>query len=108
MAEEALLVFSTFPTAEAARTAVRTLVEERLCACGNLMPKVESIYRWEGRVETAEEVLIVLKTTRLRYPAVEESLRAMHPYEVPEIIAVRLENGAPAYLKWIADSCSAD
>lgn len=104
MAEEALVVFATFPDAETARRIVRTLVEERLAACGNIVPAVESIYRWEGKVETATEVLAVLKTDLGHYRTMEARLIALHPYEVPECIGLRVEEGAPSYLRWITES----
>lgn len=106
MAEEALLVLSTVPDIELARQIARTLVEERLAACGNILPQVESIYRWQEKVETSNEVLLMLKTTIGRYQALEERLRGLHPYEVPEIICVSLYSGLPAYLTWVSESCS--
>lgn len=104
MAEEAVVVFTTFPDQETARRIVRTLVEERLIACGNLVPGVESIYRWKGEVETANEVFAVLKTERPRYDAVERRLRELHPYEVPECVMVRITDGFPDYLRWVTES----
>ena len=100
-----LLVWSTFPDAESARRAARTLVEERLVACANLLPGVESVYRWKGAVEAASEVWVLFKTTREGYPRLEARLKALHPYELPEIIAFRPENGLPAYFQWIAENC---
>lgn len=105
MAENALLVLSTFGTADEARRISRTLVEERLVACANLIPQVESIYRWKGEVETSAEIMVVFKTTTDRYDQVEDRIRELHPYEVPEIIAVRLQAGLPAYLTWVDQSC---
>ena len=106
MAEEVLTVFTTWPDLETARTGARTLVEERLVACGNIVPGVESIYRWEGKVETGEEVLVIFKTTAGNYPALETRVRALHPYEVPEVLAVRVADGLPAYLRWVVESCA--
>ena len=97
-----LLVWSTFPDEESARRIARTLVEERLAACANLLPRVESVYRWKGAVETAAEVWGLFKTTREAYPRLEARLQALHPYELPEIVAFRPEHGLPAYLQWIA------
>ncbi len=98
MKEDALLVvLSTFPDVAAARAAAEVLVSERLAACVNLLPGVESIYRWESKVEHSAEVLAVIKTTAARYADMEQRLRALHPYEVPEIIAlprVRRAGGA--------------
>ena len=105
MAEEVLTVFTTWPDIETARTAARALVEEKLAACGNIVPGVESVYRWEGKVETGAEVLVVFKTTVGSYPAFETRLRALHPYQVPEVLALRIAGGLPAYLRWVEQSC---
>lgn len=104
MAEEAVVVFTTFPDQDTARRVVRTLVEERLIACGNLVPGVESIYRWKGEVETANEVFAVLKTEVSRYVTMEKRLRELHPYEVPECVMVRIADGFPDYLRWVTES----
>ncbi len=100
-----LLVLSTFPDAETARRIARTLVEERLAACGNLIPGIESIYRWQGEVETAREALVLFKTTQAAYPALEARLKALHPYEVPEILALPpTATGWPPYLAWVGEN----
>ena len=104
MAEEALVVFSTFPDAETARKIGRALVEEKLAACVNLLPRIESIYRWQGKIETSEEVLALIKTTIGKYQQLEQRIRALHSYEVPEIIALRPHDGLPEYLNWIEQS----
>jgi periplasmic divalent cation tolerance protein len=106
MAEEVLVVFTTWPDVAAAREAARVLVEERLAACANLVPAVESIYRWEGKVETASEVLMILKSTIGRYVELETRLKALHSYEVPEIIGLPVNEGLPGYLRWVQDSCN--
>ena len=105
MAEEVLTVFTTGPDLDTARTAARTLVEERLAACGNIVPGVESVYRWEGKVETGAEVLVVFKTVIGSYQMFETRLRALHPYQVPEVLALRVTNGLPAYLRWVEQNC---
>ena len=105
VAEEVLIVFTTWPDAETARAAARTLIEEKLAACANLLPGVESIYRWKGAIETSSEVLALFKTTRDRVDALERRLLALHPYEVPEFITVRVNDGLPAYLRWVEQSC---
>ena len=105
MAEDALVVLSTFGTVEEARKVARTIVEEHLAACGNLIPAVESIYQWKGNVETSAETLVLFKTTTDRYWQLETRIRELHSYETPEIIAVRLHAGLPAYLRWIDESC---
>ncbi len=105
MAEEVLTFFTTWPDLDTARTAARTLVEERLAACGNIVPGVESIYRWEGKVETGAEVLVVFKTVIGSYQKFETRLRALHPYQVPEVLALRVAAGLPAYLRWVEQNC---
>jgi periplasmic divalent cation tolerance protein len=104
MAEEAVVVFTTFPDQNTARRIVHTLVEERLIACGNLVPGVESIYRWKGEVETAAEIFCVMKTEEARYVALEARLKELHPYEVPECIMLRVQDGLRDYLQWITES----
>jgi periplasmic divalent cation tolerance protein len=100
---DALVVFVTCPEA-AAEPMARALVERRLAACVNLLPKIRSIYRWEGRVEAADEVLMLAKTTVGGYPALETQVRLLHPYKVPEILALRCERGLPDYLGWLAEA----
>ncbi|XHR28096.1 MAG: divalent-cation tolerance protein CutA [Chthoniobacteraceae bacterium] len=100
----ALLLLSTFPDAEAARRIAGTLVEERLAACANLLPGAESIYRWEGKVERAAEVVAFFKTTEACRAHFEARLKELHPYEVPEILVLRPEGGLPAYLRWIEEN----
>ena len=78
------------------------LVEARLVACANVLAPCTSVYRWQGVVETASEVPVLMKTTRARYPELEAAIRARHPYELPEIVAVPVEHGLPAYLDWVA------
>ena len=102
----AIVAFSTFADVETARKVARTLVEERLVACANIMPQVESIYRWQDRIESNPEVVVMFKTTRDRYTDFEQRLRALHSYEVPEIIALNPVAGLPAYLDWITESVS--
>lgn len=99
----AVVVLCTFPDVEKARAIAAELVERRLAACVNLLPGVESIYRWEGKVERAGEVLAVIKTTR--YPELETALKELHPYEVPEILALPVAAGLAGYLKWLGESC---
>ncbi|MEA3207086.1 MAG: periplasmic divalent cation tolerance protein [Chthoniobacter sp.] len=106
MAEEVLVVFTTWPDAARARAAVRELVEANLAACGNILPGVESIYRWEGAVEMNPEVLVIFKTTIGRYPQLETRIKALHSYEVPEILALRVADGLPAYLRWAEAACA--
>ena len=105
MAEEVLTVFTTWPDLETARKAARVLVEERLAACGNIVPGVESVYRWEGKVETGAEVLVVFKTVIGSYQMFETRLRAPHPYQVPEVLVLRVTDGLPSYLRWVEQNC---
>ena len=98
---ETILVFSNLPDQASAAKLAAVLIEQRLAACVNVQAPCTSVYRWQGKVETATEVPIFIKTTRERYPALEAAIRAHHPYELPEIIAVPLVAGLPAYLEWI-------
>jgi periplasmic divalent cation tolerance protein len=98
----ALVVLVTTPTPERAAEIARVVVEERLAACGNVVPGLRSIYRWQGQVHDDPEALLVLKTTRARFEALRDRILALHPYEVPEVIALPVEAGSAAYLAWIA------
>ena len=98
-----LLVLSNLPDRASAERVAAVLVERRLAACVNILAPCRSVYRWEGAVESAEEHPLLIKTTAERYPAVEEAIRGLHPYELPEIVAVPLSAGLPGYLKWVAD-----
>lgn len=99
---DALVVLVTVPTPERAAEIARALVGEKLAACGNVVPGLRSIYRWEGKVQEDEEALLVLKTPRDRFEALRDRVLALHPYEVPEVIALPVEAGSAAYLAWIA------
>jgi periplasmic divalent cation tolerance protein len=103
-AMELLVVLCTFPNLDSARQIGTALVEAQLAACVNLCPAVESIYRWQGKVESAAEVLALIKTTRAGFEALERKLVELHPYEVPEIIALPPEKVSHAYAKWVQDS----
>jgi periplasmic divalent cation tolerance protein len=96
-----VVVLVTAPTAERAAEIARALVEERLAACGSVVPGIRSIYRWEGKVQDDQEALLVLKTTRERFEALRERVLALHPYQVPEVIALGVEAGSAPYLAWI-------
>jgi periplasmic divalent cation tolerance protein len=100
---DALVVLVTAPTPDRAAEIARALVEERLAACGNVVQGIRSIYRWEGKVQEDAEALLVLKTTRARFDALRDRVLALHPYEVPEVIALPVEAGSARYLAWIAD-----
>ena len=105
MADQILLAISTFPDADTANRVAQTLVEEKFAACANLIPAVQSIYRWKEKVETAGEVIVFFKTIQDRQAALEEKLRSLHPYEVPELIFVEIDSGSPDYLRWVSDNC---
>ena len=99
---DTLLVLTNLPDAASAERIARLLVEQRLAACVNILAPCTSVYRWNAAIETAAEVPLLIKTTRARYPALQAALTAAHPYELPEIVAVPLEAGLPAYLAWVA------
>jgi len=101
MAAETLLVLTNLPDRASAETLAKALVERRAAACVNVMSPCFSAYRWKGAVETAEEHPLFAKTTQDRYELLERVIRELHPYELPEIIAVRLAGGLPAYLQWV-------
>jgi periplasmic divalent cation tolerance protein len=98
------VVLCTFPSRAVARQIGTALVEAQLAACVNLCSEVESIYRWQGKVESAEEVLALINTTRSRYDALESKLKELHPYDVPEIVALPAEKVQTAYARWIQES----
>ncbi|MGZ8274073.1 MAG: divalent-cation tolerance protein CutA [Burkholderiaceae bacterium] len=99
---ESLVVLTNCPDETVADRIARTLVENGLAACVNRLAPVVSIYRWRGAVERAVETPLLIKTTRARYTEVEQSIRSLHPYEVPEIIALVIDAGFAPYLRWIA------
>lgn len=105
---ETLLVLTNLPDAEAAHALAARLVEARLAACVNILAPCRSVYRWQGKVEDAAEVPLLIKTTAARYAALEAEIRAVHPYELPEIVAVPLAHGLPEYLAWVAAATSPD
>ena len=99
-----LIVFCTFPDIGKARETGTTLVESQLAACVNLIPAIESIYRWQGKIETSTEVLAIFKTTPTAYPLFESRLRELHPYDVPEIVALKPDQVSEAYARWVGES----
>ncbi len=101
-ANEVRIVLCTFPSNEVARQIGTALVEKQLAACVNLVPGVESIYRWQGAIETSAETLAIFKTTAAAYPEFQMQLKALHPYEVPEILAFQPSAISPAYAGWLA------
>lgn len=101
---EKRIVLSTAGSEEEARKIAGHMVERRLAACVNIVPQIESIYRWQGKVEEAREWLLLIKTTADRFPAVRDALRELHSYDVPECIAIAIADGSAGYLDWIGES----
>jgi len=95
------IVLTACPDEACAERIARVLVEEGLAGCVNILPPMRSIYRWKGKIEDASEQLLVIKSTQARYPAIRDRLRSLHPYELPEIIAVPIADGLPEYLAWL-------
>jgi len=100
--DEIILVLTNFPDRASAEQAAQALIENHAAACINILAECSSVYRWQGKVETATEVPLLIKTTRAAYTHLETTLRAHHPYELPEIIAVPVITGFPGYLQWVA------
>jgi periplasmic divalent cation tolerance protein len=98
------IVLSTAGSEDEARKIARHLIEHQLAACVNIVPHVESIYRWQGKVESSREWLLLIKTTAARSPEVRDAIRELHSYELPECIAVSVEDGSLDYLQWIEHS----
>ena len=99
---DVLLIITNMPDQDSAQRMANSLIENKAAACVNIMAPCTSVYRWQGKVEKANEIPLLIKTTRSAYPRVEELIREQHPYELPEIIAVSVEFGLPAYLQWVA------
>jgi len=101
--EATLLVFTNLPDRDAALELARHLIERRLAACVNVLAPCSSVYRWQGELEHADEVPVIVKTRATRYAELESAIRALHPYELPEIVAVPIVRGLPEYLDWVAE-----
>jgi periplasmic divalent cation tolerance protein len=101
-----LLTFCTCPNAEIADRIAETLVREGLAACVNLVPGLKSVFLWKGHIERESEILLLIKSTEARFPALSARVRELHPYELPEIIAVPVTAGLPEYLRWVS-TCTA-
>lgn len=106
--EQPILVLTNLPDAAAAKAIARQLVERRLAACVNMLPQVQSIYQWNEAIEEANEITLLIKTTQGRYADLEASIKAAHPYDVPEIIAMPIVQGLPQYLNWIENETKKD
>jgi len=100
------LVLVTAPDLKTARALARAALNARLIACANLIPRIESHYRWQGKIATGTEVLLVLKTRKARLAALEKLVLARHPYDTPELLALPLTTGTGKYLAWLAASCA--
>lgn len=100
--EQAMIVWTNLPDAALAAALAQTLVEQKLAACVNVMPAVQSTYRWQEKIEHAEEFPLMIKCSAQRYTELEAAILAVHPFDVPEIIALPVVAGLPAYLNWIA------
>ena len=98
------LVLTTCSSLEEARKIGRELVKRRLAACVNIVPQIESVYRWQGKIETATEFLLFIKTTAGAFDELRNALSELHSYDLPECIAINIEDGSAEYLKWLADS----
>ncbi len=107
MSNEPLVVLTTLASADEARAFVRALVDARLVACGTLLPGATSIYRWEGTITEEPEVVVLLKTDAARWDALAAAVQQRHPYQVPELLALPVAHGLPAYLSWLAAEVAA-
>jgi periplasmic divalent cation tolerance protein len=103
-----LLIFTNLPDAASAQALATSLISGRLAACVNVLAPCRSVYRWQGAVESAQEVPLLIKSTVARYAELEAAIRAGHPYELPEIIAVPIAHGLPDYLNWVATETCAE
>ena len=99
-----IIVLVTASNEEEASAIAEAVVNERLAACVNILPGVESVYRWEGRVERGREFLLIIKSTAGRYGALEQRVKELHSYSTPEVVAIRIETGSSDYLAWLRDS----
>lgn len=99
-----LIVWCACPDEHTANTISRHLVDQRLAACVTQLPGAKSVYRWKGKIETTEEVVLMIKTRASAYKELEAAVEALHPYEIPELIATQIEAGVPDYLGWVFES----
>ena len=106
--EQILLVLTNLSDTESARSLARVLVESRLAACVNLMPGVQSVYRWKGEIEQASEITLLIKTTQRHYAKLHHAIISHHPYELPEVIALPISNGYAPYLHWVVTETAGD
>jgi len=104
--QKIVLALSTFPDRETASRISTQLVTDKFAACANILPQIESVYRWKDKIETGNETLVFFKLSEDRQSAFQEKLRSLHPYEVPEIIFIPIADGLPDYLRWVAKNCA--
>jgi len=104
MSEQYLIILNTCPDKESAERIAKTLVEKRLAACVNIIPGLTSVYHWQDQIESSEECLLVIKSIQNAYKAVEQAILDIHPYELPEVIAVPLSTGFAPYIAWISSN----
>ena len=97
----AMIVITSAPDRDVALKIARALIERKLAACVNILAECTSVYRWQGKLETATEVPLLIKTRAAIYPELEAAIKSLHPYELPEIVAVPIERGSPEYLEWV-------
>lgn len=102
------LVLCTCPDQDSAQKIAEHLVDQGLAACVNILPDITSVYSWQGKRESAQEHMLFIKTTNQVYDKLEQTITGLHPYELPEVITVTIENGSAGYLKWISDSLKLD
>jgi periplasmic divalent cation tolerance protein len=97
------IIFTTAGSREEARKIANALVERKLAACVNIVPQIESIYRWEGKVESAEEWLLIIKTNFSAFDRVRDTIKELHSYDLPECVSISVDDGSAEYLKWIGE-----
>jgi periplasmic divalent cation tolerance protein len=102
--EQARIVLTTVSSLEEAERIADSLVEQRLAACVNLLPGIKSVYRWQNAIEKAAEILLVIKTSTEKLPALETAVHELHPYDVPEFVIIDIESGSASYLRWLSES----
>jgi periplasmic divalent cation tolerance protein len=107
MPTDAIVVLMTAANREEAGRLAEMLVRQRLAACVQILPEIESVYRWQGQIERQNEVLVIAKTTKSKFDELEREVRAIHSYETPEIVAVPLADGSPPYLEWLHSTVNA-
>lgn len=100
---ELIIIFTNFPDKKGAVAFAETVIDQRLAACVNILNPCTSIYRWQGTIESTEEIPVLIKTRQQHYDQVEQLIKMMHPYELPEVVMVPIKGGLPAYLQWLAD-----